>query len=115
MTILYEGFLYSGSLPIAAYILWIIGLIALIMFIISLKKNQNDLAIMMLIGGIACGLIGGMFYSDDRIPIVKAIINEGISWQEVHSKYEFKTQEGNIYTFKVLNVTNEEWELYLNK
>lgn len=58
-----------------------------------------------------CIVIGILVVIDNRKPIVKATINDTVSWQEISKDYELIEQEGEIYTFKVKNTTLEEWEL----
>ena len=33
--------------------------------------------------------------------------------KDFYNKYEFESQEGEIYTFKVKDITNEEWDAFL--
>ena len=37
------------------------------------------------------------------------------AFQEIYNKYEIKSQEGEIYTFKVKDITNEEWDAFLKE
>lgn len=60
-------------------------------------------------------LFGLNEYLDTRIPIIKATMNDEVSWQEIYNKYEFKSQEGEIYIFEVKDTTNEEWEAFLKE
>lgn len=115
MNILYEGFDGRSSMPILGWGLIGIGILMFITFIWFLIKKDTEgigallgIAIMLAI----CGLLS---ISDFRIPIVKATINEEISWQEINDKYELAGQEDQIYTFKVKNITIKEWENHLKE
>ena len=70
---------------------------------------------MVLLFAIAFILTGFFVMKDREYPIIKAAINEEISWQEINNKYELMEQEGQIYTFKVKNITNEEWKNHLKE
>lgn len=114
MNILYYGFSGSGPdipfgiiLLILAAISFIIGAIILITDgkILAFFTGLFLAAIFVLLGVAEC--------SDTRIPIIKATINDKVSWQEIYNKYEFESQEDEIYTFKVKNITNEEWDAFL--
>ncbi len=111
MTILYRGFNGHGVMSELAWMLIAAGAIFLILFIFSIMHEWNDvgasLAFGLAVGFIVCGL---MFFKDTRVPIVKAIIDEDITWQEMNKNYELLGNEGDIYKFEVKNVTVEDWE-----
>lgn len=115
MTILYEGFDGKPSVPIFGWILIGLGILMLTIFIWFLvKKDTNGLGVLFGMGIIL--VIGGLIaIGDTRIPIIKATVNEEVSWQEITDKYELAEQEGQIYIFKVKNTTIEEWENHLKE
>lgn len=116
MNILYEGFDGTPALPFYGWTMIIFGIILIIAFIIALKTNFHDTGVMiMFISGLILIGSGFLVKNDNRVPIIKATINEQVSWREIVDKYELKGQEGQIYVFKVNNVTNEEWENYLKE
>ncbi len=116
MNILYEGFDGTPALAFYGWAIIIIGTIFIIAFIIALRVNFHDsgVIIIFIMGLILVGS-GILLNNDNRVPIIKATINEQVSWREIVDKYELKGQEGQIYVFKVNNVTNEEWENYLKE
>lgn len=115
MTILYEGFDGRSAMPILGLIIMGFGILAIVVFIYFLIKNDTQ-GIGTLLGfAIVCIIVGFIFNADIRIPIVKATVNEEISWREINDKYELVGQEDQIYTFKVKNTTIEEWENYLKE
>jgi hypothetical protein len=115
MTILYEGFDGRLSMPILGWTIIGLGILMFIIFICFLIKKDTE-GIGALIGvGIVLVIGGLVIISDTRIPIIKATINEEVSWQEINDKYELAKQEGQIYTFKVKNTTIEEWENHLKE
>ena len=115
MTILYEGFDGKPSVPIFGWILIGLGILMLITFIWFLvKKDTYGIGVLLGMGIVL--VIGGLVaIGDARIPIIKATVNEEVSWQEINDKYELEKQEDQIYTFKVKNTTIEEWENYLKE
>ena len=115
MTILYEGFNGRPSTPIFGWTLIGLGILAVVVFIYFLIKKDTQ-GIGILLGfAIVCIMAGFAFNADIRIPIVKATINEEVSWREINDKYELAGQEDQIYTFKVKNTTIEEWENHLKE
>ena len=109
MTILYEGFDGYIADPILGWSLIAIGIVLFIGFIYLIKnENEEGSIIILLLFAIALVLIGVFAMKDRQYPIIKATINEETSWQDINNKYELIEQEGQIYTFKVKNMTNEE-------
>ena len=109
MNILYYGFIGSGSDIFWGIVLFILA--ATIAFIsIIIAVTDGEISSFFYGCGIAAifTLLGLAEYSDNRVPIIKATINDEVSWQEICNKYELKSQEGEIYTFKVKDTTNEE-------
>ena len=116
MNILYEGFEGNPALSFYGWAMIIFGTILIILFIIALRLNLREGGIiMMFVSGLILLGSGFLVKNDNRVPIIKATINEQVSWREIVDKYELKEQEGQIYIFKVNNVTNEEWEKYLKE
>ena len=115
MTILYEGFDGHMADPAFGWFLVIIGVILFIAFIWLVKNEEEEGSIIVLLFAIGLVLIGVFVMKDRTYPIIKAAINEEISWQDINNKYELMEQEGQIYTFKVKNITNEEWENHLKE
>lgn len=116
MNILYYGFSGSGSDIFLGIVLFIFAAtIAIISVIMAI--TDSDISALFAGCGIAVifTLLGLAEYLDTRIPIIKATINNEVSWQEIYNKYEFKSQEGEIYTFKVKDTTNEEWDAFLKE
>lgn len=116
MTILYEGFDGHIANPILGWSLIAIGILFFIGFIWLVKNGNEEGSIITLLGfGLAFVLAGVFVMKDGRYPITKVAINEEMSWQDINNKYELMEQEGQIYTFKVKNITNEEWENHLKE
>ena len=117
MTILYEGMLGSAANPTLGWILILSGAIVLITFIIlgiTYSISDGFMCFVMAIC-IAAIIIGIFNLIDSRIPIIKATLNDTVSYEEINDKYTLRTKEGELYTFEVKNVTPDEWELHLNK
>lgn len=116
MNILYYGFSGSGSDIFWGIVLFILAAISAIISII-MAITDSDISAFFAGCGIAgvFALLGLAEYSDTRIPIIKATMNDEVSWQEIYNKYEIQSQEGEIYTFKVKDITNEEWDAFLRE
>ena len=116
MNILYYGFSGSGSDIFWGIVLFILAAIIVIISII-IAITDGDIQAFFIGCGVAAvfTLLGLVEYSDTRIPIIKATMNDEVSWQEIYNKYEIQSQEGEIYTFKVKDTTNEEWEAFLKE
>ena len=115
MNILYYGFDGSGSYPILGWTLIVVSAIIIIVSLIILITDRDIESILtVIIGGLLlfCGIT---CFGDDRIPVVKATIDDTVLWCDITENYELKSQEGDIYTFKVLNTTIEEWEAFLKE
>ena len=110
MNILYYGFNGVLGNPVWGSILLLLIVFFVIVSIVEIREKDK-------FGGIlfACLAFILIFpvvaaYSDNRTPIVKATLNSDAPYVEINNKYKLIDQEGEIYTFKVLNTTNEEWE-----
>lgn len=116
MNILYYGFRGTASLPVLGWILVAIGAGFLIFSFISWLYDV--ITNVEFVGGCAVSvlaiLLGIFSLMDTRVPVVKATINNSISWTEVQKDYELLEQEGEIYTFKVKNATVDEWLLKID-
>lgn len=97
------------SLIIGGIILLVIGIL------LGIKDYIEDSIVCLFIGIFVTTLIFGIInLIDNRIPIVKATINETVSFQEIDEKYKLRTVEGEIYTFEV-KISPDEWQLHLNE
>lgn len=118
MNILYEGFYGNAGFQFFGWVLIIIGILFFIGSIIcSLTSIENfgELSICLLGLAAVMAILGLAIQTDRRYPVIKATINEEVSWQEIHNKYELINQQDQIYTFKVKNMTNQEWENHLKE
>lgn len=114
MNILYYGFSGSGpNISWGIFLLILAAINAIISIIIAITDHQISVFFIGLGITAILTLLGFANYLDTRIPIIKATINDEVSWQEIYNKYEFESQEGEIYTFKVKDITNEEWDAFL--
>lgn len=116
MNILYYGFSGSGSDVFWGIFFFILAaIIVTISIIITIIDGEISSFFIGCAIAAIFALLGLAEYLDSRIPIIKATINDEVSWQEIYNKYQFKLQEGEIYTFKVKDTTNEEWEAFLKE
>lgn len=114
MEILFEGFGGHASDPVFGWFCIIFGAIfGLITIACAVKGFEAGGATFVV--AIFLIVLGFLIKGDNRYPIIKATINDTISWQEINDKYKLCEQTGKIYTFKVKNITNEEWENYLKE
>lgn len=116
MNILYYGFSGQGSDIFGGIFLFVLAAISAIISII-LAITDGEISAFFVGCGIAAifTFFGLAEYLDTRISIIKATINDEVSWQEIYNKYELQSQEGEIYTFKVKGITNEEWDAFLKE
>ena len=116
MNILYYGFSGSGSDIFWGTFLFILAaVIVTISVIIAITDDEISVFFAGLCVAVLFALLGLCEYLDTRTPIIKATVNDEVSWQEIYNKYEFESQEGEIYTFKVKDTTNEEWDAFLRE
>ena len=101
MTILYEGFKGTKPSIILGVCFLILGLLSLISLILSVKQRDSGCAVISFIGIIAAIAVTLCNITSQRYPIVRAIINDTVSFKEVYENYELIDVEGEIYTFKV--------------
>ena len=91
------------------YLDWHINVYNIYIFF-NKKETEETEGIGALLGiAIVLAICGLLSISDFRTPIVKATVNEEVTWQEINNKYELAEQEDQIYIFKVKNTTIEEW------
>lgn len=110
MEILYYGFDGAGT-DIVIGIICIVGFIAMIAIgFLAINVKEIPGIVLSFIFAAVFIVAAIVSFSDRRVPIIKTIFTEEISWQEINSKYTLKEQEGKIYTFQVNNMTTEEWE-----
>lgn len=116
MNILYYGFIGSDANTFLGIFFFILAAIIVIISVI-IAITDSEISSFFFGCGIAAifAVFGFAEYTDTRIPIIKATMNDEVSWQEIYNKYEFKSQEGEIYTFKVKDTTNEEWDAFLKE
>lgn len=116
MNILYYGFSGSGSDIFWGIFFFIFAaIIVIISIIIAITVSEISAFFIGCTIAAIFALLGLAEYLDTRIPIIKATMNDEVPWQEIYNKYEFESQEGEIYTFKVKDITNEEWEAFLKE
>ena len=116
MNILYYGFSGSGSDIFWGIFFFILAAVfVIISVIIAITDDEISAFFAGLCIAVVFAVLGLAEYLDNRTPIIKATVNDEISWQEIYNKYEIQSQEGEIYTFKVNDTTNEEWEAFLKE
>ena len=116
MTILYYGFIGADSNIFWGIFFFILAAIfVIISTLIAIADNEISVFLVGCVFAVVFTIFGLAEYTDTRIPIIKATMNDEVSWQEIYNKYEFKSQEGEIYTFKVKDITNEEWDTFLKE
>lgn len=110
MSILYYGI--EGSAPdvVAGWIFLSLAAISLILFIVFVIISKEASTALILLLVIFLLLASFSAFNDSRVPIIKATVDDQIPWQTITEKYELQKQEGLLYTFKVKNVSLEEWE-----
>ena len=112
MNILYYGMSGSAANPNLGWPLVIIGVILLIVCPIILGNLCSSDAWIGIAGIIvfSCLIIGIVNLIDNRSPYITATLDDTVSFTEIQDKYELEKKEGQLYTFKVLNVDIDEWE-----
>lgn len=111
MNILYESMSGSAANPQLGGLLLSIGITVMIAGIILLAlSGADDNWMVLLIIPLACIIIGIFNLIDSREPIIKATLDDTISFTEIQKHYEYVDKEGDIYTFKPRNVDIDEWE-----
>lgn len=115
MNILYYGFIGAPKSTLIGYIL--LGALVFFAVVSIIEAVEKEWIGAGVFGVLAFGLIFSVCnaFTDTRTPIVKATLDSNISYVEINKDYELMKQEGKIYQFKVLNTTNEEWELIVEE
>ena len=111
MNILYEGMYGSAANPQLGWLLLCIGIVVMIVGTILLAlsgADENWLALLII--PLACIIIGIFNLIDSRTPVVKATLDDTVSFTEIQKHYEYLGKEGDIYTFKPHNINIDEWE-----
>lgn len=111
MNILYEGMSGSAANPQLGGPLLCIGIVVAIVGIILLAlSGADDNWLVLLIIPLACIIIGIFNLIDSRTPVVKATLDDTVSFTEIQKHYEYVNKEGDIYIFKPRNINIDEWE-----
>ena len=110
MEILYEHVAGSAPCMWASIVIWsIAGLLALIIIIFAIKEEDWSYLLLLFLSALIA-LVGLRFTIDTRYNEVVATINENVSWKDVNDKYKLLKQEGQLYTFRVKEDSNEQSE-----
>lgn len=112
MNILYYGMSGSAANPNLGWPLVIIGVILMIVLPIIIGHfcdSDNWMAVAIIVVSV-CLIIGIYNLIDSRSPYITATLDNTVPFTELQNKYELKKKEGQLYTFKVLNVDINEWE-----
>lgn len=111
MNILYEGMSGSAANPQLGGLLLSIGiLVAIVGTILLAHFGADDNWLTLIIIPIACIIFGILLLTDSRRPVVKATLDDTISFTEIQKHYEYVNKEGDIYIFKPRNINIDEWE-----
>lgn len=111
MNILYQGMSGSAANPQLGGLLLCVGIVVTIVGTILLAlSGANDNWLVLLIIPLACIVIGIINLIDSRRPVVKATLDDTVSFTEIQKYYEYVDKEGDIYIFKPRNVDIDKWE-----
>ena len=110
MEILYEHVAGSEPCMPLAIVAWSIAGLVSLWTIVEAIKDEDSSYLLLLFLTAFLALLGFKFTHDTRYNEVVATINENVSWNEVNDKYELLKQEGQLYTFRVKEVPNEQNE-----
>lgn len=110
MEILYEHVAGSAPCMWASIVIWSIAGLTTLWIIIEAIKEEDVSYLLLLVLTAVIVLLGFKFSFDTRYNEVVATIDENVSWNEVNDKYKLIKQEGQLYTFKVKEVPNEQNE-----
>lgn len=111
MNILYYGMSGSAANPQLGGLLICIGIIVIVVgYILFAHFCVDDNWLVLLAIPIACIIIGIFNLIDSRRPIVKATLDNTISFTEIQEHYDYIDKEGDIYIFRPRNVNINEWE-----
>lgn len=108
MTILFDGIIGSESYIAAGIFL---GVMAIGVLGYALYAAIHSIGVLEALFAFLCGviLVAGAVLSlmDTREHIIKATLDNTVSFVELEEQYEFKEKEGDIYVFKVKEVEDE--------
>lgn len=111
MNILYEGMYGSAANPQLGGLLFSIGVVVMIVgILLYMHLDIDDNCLFLFIIPLSCILIGIFNLVDSRTPVVKATLDDTVSFTEIQKHYEYVGKEGDIYIFKPHNVNMDEWE-----
>lgn len=110
MEILYEHVAGSAPCMPLAIVVWSIAGLFVLWIIVEAIKDEDCSYLLLLFLATLIALFGFKFTVDTRYNEVVATINENVSWNEVNDKYELLKQEGQLYTFRVKEDSNEQSE-----
>lgn len=110
MNILYYGFDGAPADVLVGYILLGVLVFFTAVSIIEMVGKEWIGAVFFGVAAFALIFLVCNAFTDTRTPIVKATLDSDISYVEVNKDYELIKQEGKLYTFKVLDTSNEEWK-----
>lgn len=115
MNILYYGFDGAPADVLIGYIL--LGVLVFFTAVSIIEVIGKEWIGAVFFGVTAFALVFAVCdaFTDNRTPIVKATLDSNISYVEINKDYKLMKQEGKIYTFEVLNTTNEEWEVIVEE
>lgn len=115
MNILYYGFDGAPADVLLGYILLGVLVFLTVISIVEAIGKEWIGAVFFGIFAFALLFLAYNAFTDTRTPIVKATLDPNISYVEINKDYKLMKQEGKIYTFEVLNTTNEEWEVIVEE
>lgn len=112
MNILYYGMSGSVADPTKGWMFILIGIVILVggAIIIINSCIDEDWCTVPIVVCIILLIIGIPKLFDTRSPYITATLDDTVSFTEIQDKYELKKKEGQLYTFKVLDVNLDEWE-----
>ena len=112
MDILYYGMSGSAADPTKGWLYIIIGIIVISigLIITYITSINEDWLVIPIIISVTLIILGIPKLIDNRSPYITATLDDTVSFTEIQTKYELKKKEGQLYTFKVLNVDIDEWE-----
>ena len=110
MNILYYGMLGSAANPQLGGLLIGISIIVIVGIILFVHFCIDDNWLVLLAIPLACLIIGIFNLIDSRRPVVKATLDNTVSFTEIQEHYDYIGKEGDIYIFRPRNVNIDEWE-----
>lgn len=89
-------------------LLYVFAALVAIIFIIAAIKAKEPAMLLGVVGSALLVLLGFAYSQDTSYPIVKATLNDTVSYVEVAEHYEYISREGDLWTFKVLEDNERE-------